>query len=886
MLAAAFQKGLAVFHVGLPVLEDKGTKLGFKLLPETGAETTVAQVPSIEPIIAKKWEGGYSKKASVAWLLNGPHHGPCLALLLETETGSVRVILGIIDFPLYDNAHNAPQTNLTMERLIPFRIVTSLEVDEESEEKPLGFLSSSGFSSLFAFSAKDILCLTMRDPSIPRSKAENMVAALRCPVLSLPSGLSTFGEVLFDHSESGGGEILHIFSSLQCERKKSIGENDLLEWSRPMIRHWLCRTVVGDAKKKHNSEKDVTSDEVHGGAESNAVCELFHNKLAGYVPFRILRYLGSSFCAIAYRHAIGNSNESMVDVSFDASLIVFVDWSRDGANTTVEVLQARDVAFLPSMKGEEIRGVLLSLNGSTLTYFEWDVQAKCCNLKSAYRPIVGVDAFNIKDFLDCRRIFAFEGAGKVVFATAATRPRDNRSCIIIGELTDAETITEDNWSTLLPNIETDRSCFLEKHEEVITMIGLEDDDSGYRNFAVCTSDRMLILTSGLAIAAQVNVTEPCLGLSPLGAFAVGYVMENKACYLCCLDDHLASGSLCSIPLTKPRSSLMSIRPDRIVVFERQSGAHTVELGQSSNAFKLQAAKTFPALLLEPMIANAVCVGGKENASTPILRAVIEKFGRKLASITHGEKEGIGTFGAGLTARVFEILGRYGLTDASTWLLTGTVQFERTSNSRILSPWLSVAQKMKSGFSSDTLLHLVSNGDQYLSDYLKSPDHNMASALPRQSDPSVYLCRAYAETAMQKGQVVDVLKTTDMGGTQSTENILVQLALMRERQSPNSLLKVLKGHGDKLSNSPLHSSSVYSALAVFLSEQRTRTTQMNIDTGKRLAKSLAPSLQRDTRVGRPRHKLIGESALADFGLNQSNDTDPFWTTPCNEAKHIW
>jgi hypothetical protein len=877
LLAAAFQNGLAVFHVGLPVRDDTGTD--FKSYEMT-TSAPLAQVPAIGPIVAKTWEGRRHEKASVAWLHAGPHHGPCLVVSLGGDHSASQVIIGSINFQLYDRRS---VKDLANEALVPFQIVTVFDVDDDLDKKPLGFLPSYNLGSLVSYSRESAFRFTLRDPSVPRSKAKGVVSALSRPVASLPCGLTSAGEVLLVDENDGP---LHIFSLLHCEQSNATCEDHLLRWSKPMMQHLLCRASVGDTKQQHlNLETLATekmSEEVHGGAECKVVCELFHEKLRGYVPMRVFGHRCEPFCAIAYRATLGTSTPETIDVSWDASLFAFVDWSSGGANVAIEVLQARDITFLPSGGVGGVRGLILSSNGSRLTYFEWDMQKKCCELKSAYRPIVGVDVVGPKDLLECRRIFAFEGAGKVILAASASRIRDSRSCIVIGELSDAESVNEKNWSAILPNIEVDRSCFLEKHEEINDMIGLEGDGSGYRNFAVSTCDRVLLLTSGLTIAAQADLTDPCSGLSPLGAFATGFMMGNKACYLCCLDGHLASGSICTFPLSKRQHSLISIRPDRIVFFDGQSRFHTAESGENAQEVKLYVAKTIPALLLEPMIANAVCVGDKQNVSTPVLRTVIEKFGRKLASITHGENEGIGTFGAGISARVFEILGRYGLSHASTWLLTGTVQFQRNSNSRVLSPWLSVAQKMKGGFSSDTLLHLISNGDQYYSDYLKSPDHNMTSTLPRQSDPSMYVCRAYAETAMEEGKLVDALKMFDMCGTQYTENVLVQLAAIREREGPNSVLRALKGHSD----ASLYTSNVYASLAVHLSEQQTRQTQMNTDGEKRLAKQLAPSLQGGMRVGRARHKVMGESSLDEFGRSKSQDTEPLWATSCNEAKHIW
>jgi len=763
--------------------------------------------------------------------------------------------------------------------------------------RPMGLLKASGMQNFFAFSSKHLLRVLLVDPSVSMTKAEGVVAALSHPVASQPSGLTAFGEPLLTDTENDKEGVLHVFSVLQCERKKTASESPLLEWSRPMHRHWLCRTVVGDTKQTTDQKESTNfgdNDKVVGGAVSDAICELLKDELIGYVPFRIVRCPGSSLCAISYRRALCSSKGSGLDVSLDAILIAFVDYSGSSSETTIDVLRARDVAFLPTQEGKDPHGVLLSFDGTTLTYFDWYTAERKCSLGSGYRPILGVE-IGKDDFVDCRRLFAFSGAGKVVFAAVGTRPRDNRICVVIGELCDAETICDDNWSELIPNIVTDRSCWLEKDEEVITMIGLEGDDSGYRNFAVCTSARVLILSSALTISAESKCPEPCNALAPLGPFAVGFHCRNKLHYLCCLDGHLANGVMCTLPLQKhgySRHQLMSIRPDRFVLYHNHSGTRCVEFGQNSNAFLLPAASTWPALLLEPLIANAVCVGGKDNQSTPVLRSVIEKFGRKIASITHGENEGIGHHGAGMTSRVFEILGRYGLKHASTWLLTGTVQFERSTNSRILPTWLPVNFKSLGGFTSDAFLHLISNGDQYFADYIKSPDENMAAPLPRQSDPSVYLCREYARSALQQGKGGDALKLLDLVGSDATESTIVQLALMLEKGGKGdagNLLKLISGYNDNAfarSTAPAKASSSLTALSVFLKETKGRETPMSADQINRWMKPLAPSIQRGGPNRRLRQKLVGEKVLFEVAGKEPADADPLWVAPCSEAKHVW
>ena len=121
----------------------------------------------------------------------------------------------------------------------------------------------------------------------------------------------------------------------------------------------------------------------------------------------------------------------------------------------------------------------------------------------------------------------------------------------------------------------------------------------------------------------------------------------------------------------------------------------------------------------------------------LLRSVIERFGRKVAPFPHGDDEGIGSLGSGLTPAVFELLSAHGLKDPASWLLTGSCCFERAANSKVQPPWIPVHSKAAAAFNRDASLHIIANGDQYFSDYVKSPDHNMASTLPR---PKRSVCR--------------------------------------------------------------------------------------------------------------------------------------------------
>ena len=888
MIAAAFENGLVVYHIGLPVIKDATSKIGFKALPEPTQGTGIAQAPLLSPVVACRWQGKHDD-SSVSWVDYGPQNGLCLAMAMrKSDGGGAHMVLGTIDLPLY-------RQSIMSGGAADFRMLASTMVATESEQLPTKLLRGAGISSVYSVSEKFLMRTVLADQSV--MSPEGMATALSHPVASQPPGLTASGDPLLVDTPSDSDGVLHIFNLLQCERKASKKDASLLEWSPPLLRHWLIRTVVGDTKKTSVSEDKEdrgfgSSDDVAGGAVSDVVCELYHEGLVGMVPIRITRCRDSTLCAIAYKKLLSNEANTTIDASLDATALAIVDC---GANEShlllaLEVVPARDVAFFPSDK-KESRGVLLSEDGSSLTYFTRESGSKCCKLASSFRPIVGV-SIN-KEFVDCRRFYAFSGSGKVVFASVGTRPRDRRSCFVIGELGDAETLTEDNWSDRIPNIIDDRVSWFEEDEEVLSVIGLEGDGSGYRNFAVATSCRVLILSSGLRISAEVRPSEPCSALAPVGPFAVSYACRNKLHYLCCLETELSSGFVCNLPLRKhgcSQSHLLAVRPDRLLLMENHTGARFVEYGQNPNSLLLPTATTWPALLLEPLVANAICVGGKQSRSVPMLRTVIEKFGRKLASISHGDNEGIGQHGAGLTHAVFEMLRKYGLLHASSWLLTGTVTFDRTANSTILPPWLPVASKSVGGLHSDAFLHVISNGDQYFSDYVKSPDQSAASTLPRPSDPAAYLCREYAARSLREGRSSDALKMLDFAGCDTTETIAVQLALLLEKGSSRDatgILKLVSGYNaDEFSSVPAKAPSCMAAVATYLKESKKREDPMTDEQVARWMRPLAPTLQRGTRTGRTRQRIAAEADLVAASGQGSNESDPLWVSPCVEAKHVW
>jgi hypothetical protein len=167
---------------------------------------------------------------------------------------------------------------------------------------------------------------------------------------------------------------------------------------------------------------------------------------------------------------------------------------------------------------------------------------------------------------------------------------------------------------------------------------------------------------------------------------------------------------------------------------------------------------------------------------------------------------------------------------------------------------------------------------------------MASTLPRQSDPTAYLAREYAMNALRKGKSSDALKLLDLVGSEMTESIIVQLALMLEKggtRDASGILKFISGYNDNtMSSAPIKAPTSLAALYVFLKESGGRENQMSSEQIQRWMRPLAPSLQRCTRVARIRQKLIGEKDLAAAAGQETEAPDPLWVAPCSEAKHVW
>lgn len=879
LLAVGFENGFAVFHVELPILAD-----GYKPLPEPTQSTVVSATPSLRPIAVKRWLGPV-EFTNVSWIRLGPHVDPLIAVLMVNAT-QAQMLLCAINIPLYS------ATMVTKTNVLPCRILATQEVPKDSDSFPGGLLPSGASpQALLCYSERKLSAMKLVSPS---TQGLSPAAMFDFPVTSIPPGLSSFGDPFLVDAVTDRDGILHIFSTVHCERYQSGSEAALLPWSAPMRRTWLCRSVVGDTREtfvEETKEKRGFGDsaEAFGGASASVIVELNHELLRGMSPCKIIRCIGSSVCAVLFRSAFASPRAGSGNAMalMDADTIALVNFDKE--TPVVQYSKGRDICIFPSDDANTVRGLILSVDGSSLTFFDWTC-GNDCELNTSYRPIVGVDSD--KDYIDCKGIDLFVDGSKL--ALNVLGKRNQKVCLVTGEVCDLSDATSEAWSKLLPNIVTGRSTWLNDRERVFAMVGLQGDGNGYRNFALATSKRVLILTSALTIAAETKRRVSSGNLVPIGNFAVTFSSQDKVRYLCCLDEELVESAIATLS-DKSSNTLLAVRPDRLILSPTQTCPCLVEPDHSPNSFSIPAPSTRVALLLEPLVANAVCVGGKINKSTVVLRNVIEKFGRKVASITHGEKEGIGQQGAGLSSKTFAILHRYRLKHAASWLLTGTPKFERSVNSEILPPWIPVCAKAQGAVNNDAILHVLCNGDSYLSEYIKSPGQNMPAPLPRHNDATANLSREFGRAAIAAGKGLDAMQLLDLAGSDSTESFLLLLSLLLEKKNgqycATGVLESLSGGKEsdfaRSSKTEKFASSLAALALVLKKAQSSSDVSMPKDQIDRHMKALAPSIQRAQGFGRPRQRLLVEKDIEKAaGKADDLDSDSIWATPCNESKHVW
>lgn len=924
LLSASFQGGLCLYHISLPKVQDKSItskkEQYIDVKPPT-EKTSLSQTVLIQPFCLSKWSSIYQR--SIACFVDlGPHVPPTLAVLMTGLGSNVDYArLALVTCPLESFGSTLGSSSTKSPGRLSFHVWDSHEWTKRLSHLPRGLISS-------AFNTKGVVYYSDTAIQEIEYRTNTRFPYMAGGVGSIPVGLTTSGTAYWaDSPSTAGTSVLSIYTTYHCERRKVSSSSDgsspsMLEWTPPSRRHWLIQTFIGDTKESSlpgkkgsnnttipvslREEKDG-DDVMFGGSQSTVVCELsVRTQLYKLYPYRILRNPMTTQLRVAvwFRPLYGKSEEEQIGL---------VEMDENGRYGVAQVLDGRDVVFLPNLQdgheNEDVaapsnttscsngipQALIVSKNGGSVAL--WQRKGDSGALKSPWavtagedcRPILGLDEGSgtfQEDFVECRQLTLVQFQTELRLLVVASKA-SGKCCILAGPWVPREGLA---WQTLLPNIQEDVVMWLNDREQVTLVVPLPHEGSIQGGVGVATTHRVLVLSPDLNIVAEVAHSPPPGSLVPLGSYTVAYCShrDHKLHYLCGLPNSFGrSGLIASFP-TPFRSYcpnwLVGIRPDRFLYNSCHNGTRLVERGQPSHSFLLPTAVTRPALLLEPMIANAIATGGNETAFQPFLRTVVEKFGRKVATMTHGEDEGIGNWGAGISPRVYELLSFYNLKAAASWLLTGTIAFDRSANSRLLPSWMPASAKINAALDTDTHLHVVSNGDQYFTEYIKSPDTNMSSILPPPSDPSSLLCKQFALDAIKEGNYVDALKMLDIVGTESMDAIILQLSFAMQVNSALDVTPILDSlyrRDSQIGKANSTAVASMAALAIELKNNATPGSEFN----QRWMQSLAPSFQRGKKAGRHRNSIMGESALSKLGAHRPAK-DGLFSREIPESKLVW
>lgn len=914
LLAASFQGGLLLYHIGLPKIKDKEKRVYVDLKSPTSA-TQLSSTVALHPFGIARWPAVYHK-TSVTFVDIGPHMPLSLGVLaqgLSTNLDFTRLALvSCILAPYRGSVKDLPDGAI--------HVWDSQEYNASklTKTQPQDLIPCTCIPGLLYRSSQGLEVLNF---------SRWAYAVGRNPT-NVPFGLTTAGNPYLSDAVSDKAGLLHVYTTYHCERRKVVfddSQKEYLEWSIPSRRHWLVQTSCGDCKEswlddvpkpqqnsagRNSGEVDET---VRGGTHAKVLVELVHPPSSStMVPYRIARDFQGLYMAVWFQSITDDTEHQIALIERSNDTYIIVQWLKDD----------KEIVFLPNAMDEDqttpiSQALVLNQNGGSIALW----QRKQTNDKKKKepwqpsigmpcRPILGFSALalngsidptesshettNKKDlmneYVDAIRLLMQRCQDEVALLLVGRRV-DGRVCIISGPLQPDDGLV---WSNLLPNIHEDPIFILDDKEEVTLILSLPSEQSIRGGIAVATTTRIMILSPILEVLSQVPISLPPTSLVPLGSYTVAY---------CSHEDHMirylsglsfgASGLIAALPF--PRYNycpylLLAVRPDRLIYTCWHSGSSLIERGQSTGVFMLPTATTKPALLLEPMIANAIATGGGPETSTKVFfRTVIEKFGRKVSTMTHGEKEGVGNWGAGLTPRVFELFAHYKLQAAASWILTGTVNFERSTNSRLLPACMPVLAKGKAAMGdADTYLHIIANGDQYFSEYVKNPDTSMTSTLPRPSDPSAFLSNGFAIDALKSGQTVDAMKLLDIVGTETSDSVLLQLSLALQMDPSLDATPILESLCHSQDTSQIGKSTrttTAASLAALSLEIQKNMGAPSYDFCQRWVRPLAPSYQKGKKFGRLRPRIIGESAFTKME-GKSKLVDKLFATETSEMKLVW
>ena len=253
-------------------------------------------------------------------------------------------------------------------------------------------------------------------------------------------------------------------------------------------------------------------------------------------------------------------------------------------------------------------------------------------------------------------------------------------------------------------------------------------------------------------------------------------------------------------------------------------------------------------------------------------------------------------GTGITQKVYELLDMFSCRQAASFLLTGESINGGASSTKgdILPPWLPASIKARAAGSSDDTLRVLTSGDQYLAEYVSSPETAMTSILPPSSAAPAKLAMQMALKALKDdgNTVASAMKLLDFAGGEKCEEMLIQIALARQ-QSPNAnpskVLKALRGgKTGKPDGSKESQRQLTAAAALAISSSNPASSRGASADNQFWAKQVAPSLQTGRDEMRMRNQLLGHDVIsaASHGNGPTRKAEHPWDLRLDERKNVW
>ena len=643
ILAASFANVVVVYNISLPhgkLSSPSGQPNTSSTVPNITDKFDVIQIAPIGGVKIKSKDFNF-EKSSVQWIYSGDNIFPFLATCLESSS-QLHLHVGSLNVPTF--ACKMSQT------LLSFTTISGATFS-----KKVG-------SSCTYYGTDDICSLLVHcNGHLSSYHLSSRLSSRICSKILLDSMNVTSGALGLTPEGfpiNSFHDVLHIHTTVTLGGKEH-DNNSSSEVAKefPVVRYWLLQSTMGDMKNasklRESTSEWQNEDFPKGGATTSIMRDLSTSAYSTSIltPRKIVRDKSGDYCIVLFNSK--GTHASILSLDDTATFCVInMSINRADANE-ITLYHASDVAFLPTLKEDNN---LLALDVSRK-------ELRRCSLKSLDNDLKSTDN-SIKIFKDgsanaknltVRQLFLVSEQILLV----CSRNFDGKMCLFIGGTIAA---LELGGEGALVKKKTSK-LWLEKGEGFISCVELACQFEGMSYVAIATTSRVMIVSflPSLHVLSETRATLACKNLCPLGS-SVAFVdiaddKTHNICYLCPSKGDQGS-RICNLPRThKVRNcELLGLRPDRAVYLSMRYNFKNPSSADESELISLLGPVTKPALLLEPMVSNALAENIEDDEKEKILHIVLERFGPKLKHDPHGEKEGLGIIGAGVTAKVYAMLG--------------------------------------------------------------------------------------------------------------------------------------------------------------------------------------------------------------------------------------